>query len=152
MSRKTHDSYAFVDGYEKGNAFARISEQQILSPTYQSLSDGAKHVLSVCKICRKYYKGTDKQGKSKAIDGNVLYFYFNREIQKRFGLNNPNRVREELIELVKKGFLDVVECNAHARKKNVYSFSSKWAALDKGEDIKLSAAARAFIQGKKKTK
>ena len=149
MSRKKHfNPYAYCDGLDKGVPFATLSDRQAESPTFQKMSDGAKYVLMVCRLCRQYHTGTDKNGRSRSIQGNGLYFYFNRAIQKKYGLNNPNRVRAELIELVQGGFLDVIECNGHARKKNVYAFCSKWREADRGEQITLSAAARTFIQGR----
>lgn len=151
MSRtKKTNPFAYCDGLEKNAPFAMLTDKQALSPTYQKLSDGAKHVLMICRLCRKYHKGTDKNGSSRSIHGNNLYFYFNRAIQKQYGLTNPNRVRAELIELVSKGFLDVIECNAHRRKKNVYAFCAKWQELDHSGEITLSDGARTYIQGKGK--
>lgn len=149
MSRKRNNNpFAYVDGIGKGTPFAILSDTQAKSPTYQKLSDGAKYVLMVCRLCRQFHSGTDKDGRSRNIQGNILYFYFNREIQKRYGLNNPNKVRRELVELVQNGFVDVIENNSHRHIKNVYAFSSKWAELDKGQDIELSNGAKIFIQGK----
>lgn len=141
--------FAAADGLSKGEAFASMSDMQVRSAAYQGLSDGAKYVLLVCKLCRQYHVGHDKDGNSRMISGDPLRFYFNREIQQRYGLGNPNKVRRELIELVEAGFIDVIECNWNQRKKNVYRFSGKWQQMDKGQQIELSQGALTFIAGRK---
>lgn len=154
MSRRKRNNNPFerVDGIDKGMPFAMLSDKQAKSPTYQQLSDGAKNTLMICRLMRQYHTGKDKDGKSRAINGCLLYFYFSRKLQRQYGLLNPNKVRRELIELVLNGFIEVVECNAHRKTKNIYSFSSKWQILDSGGNIELSPGARAFIQGKNKEK
>lgn len=147
MSRKKHNNpFARVDGMN-GGAFCTLSDEQATSRAYMKLSDGAARLLMVCKLCRQYHTGTDKDGRSRAIQGNILYFYLNRKLAERYGFTNPNRTRAEMIELVRLGFIDVIECNAHRRKKNVYAYCSKWQQYN-GQDIELSNAARTFIQGK----
>lgn len=140
--------FAAADGQTKNGAYTLMTDTQVRSAAYQSLSDGAKQVLLICKLCRQYHVGTDKNGNARAINGDPLRFYFNREIQRRYGLNNPNKVRRELIELVKAGFIDVIECNANRRLKNVYRFDHKWQQMDRGQ-IQLSQGALTFITGRK---
>lgn len=134
-----------VDGVNPYNhcAFSRLTDDMALSKVYQSLSADAKNVLSICKLCRRFHT------KNKLLD-NPLCFYFNRNLQERYGLKNPNKTRIAIIELVQKGFLDVKENNSHAHTKNIYAFSSKWRHLEKTGEIDLSPAAKTYIQGRKK--
>lgn len=151
MGRRTNiNPFGTVDGIRKNGSFAVITEKQATSKAYKALSDGAKYVLTVCKLCRQYHVGKDRNGDSRMINGDPLKFYFNRELQKRYGLSNPNKTRQELIELVKYGFIDIVTSGWTTRTKTVYIFSTKWQLLDQGEDIELSEAAKAFITGRKK--
>lgn len=154
--KKNNNPYRYVDGFPTGRntPFATLSDMQALSPTYQKLSDSAKTTLMICKLARKnhtgtYTEGTNK-GKSRTIQGNVLYFHFNRAFYTQYGLHNPNKVRKALIELVEAGFIDVVECNANRKAKNVYAYSWKWQQKDEGKEIELSQPAKTFIQGKRK--
>ena len=147
-NRNNKNPFDRADGREKSTPYALLSDTQAKSKIYRSLKADAKHVYMICKLCRKYHTGRDRDGKSKAIQGNLLYFYFNRAVQQEYGLNNPNKVRKCLIELVEKGFIDVIECNGTTRKRNIYAYSDKWYDLEKGRDIKLSQAAQTFIQGR----
>ena len=149
MSRKkkTPNPFAWVDGMGEGIAFTQMSEAQILSPAYRKLSDKAKTLLIVVKMCRKYHRGSDTDGNPRTIKGNILYFYFNRKIAEQYGFKNPNVTRKALCELIRYGFIDVIENNAHRRIKNVYAYCSKWQGY-KGQDIELSKAALLFINGK----
>lgn len=148
--KKTVNPFGKVDGMEHGQSFAPLYERQAKTKIYWSLSPEAKHVYSICKLCRKYHLGRDKDGRDKAINGNILYFYFNRAIQREYGLNNPNLARKCLIELVEKGFIDVIECNGNTRRRNIYAYSDKWQEIEKGKEIKLSQQAQTFIQGRTK--
>ena len=145
--KKASDPYKNVDGFFGGDSsFVRFYYEMALSPTYQKLSDSAKVTLEMCKLCRKFHQG------SYAIDGDPLKFYFNRELQKRFGLGNPNRVRKSMIELVENGFIEVIECNWNRRKKNVYRYSTLWHNLDNNQSIELSDSSKTFIQERKNNK
>ena len=141
--KKSNDPYKSIDGFNGGDSsFTRFYYEMALSPTYQKLSDKAKVTLEMCKLCRKFHQG------NYAIGGDPLKFYFNRELQKRFGLGNPNKVRASMIELVKNGFIEVVECNWNRKCKNVYRYSTKWHLLDEGIEIELSDSSKTFIAGK----
>lgn len=145
--RKINNPFEQVDGLAKGMPFSVLSDKQARSKTWQKLSDHAKYTLMVCRLCRQYHTGKDAEGKSRAINGSLMYFHFSRATQIKYGLKNPNKVRKQMIELVSSGFIDVVECNAHRKQKNVYAFSSKWQMLDAGQQIELSPGAKTFIQG-----
>lgn len=148
MSRKKHENpFSFVDGLS-GCAFATVSEMQVTSAAYRKLSDKAKVLLVVCKLCRQYHTGKDKDGKPRTIHGNILYFFFNRKLAERYGFVNPNKTRAALVELILYGFVDVIENNGHRHKKNVYAFCAKWQQYN-GSDLELSDGARTYIQGKK---
>lgn len=146
--KKQSNPFADVDGLD-GCAYAVISDKQYNSAAYKMLSEKGKDILTVCKLCRQFHVGTDKNGNSRTINGNRLYFYLNRELAERYGFKNPNVTRLAMIEVVKYGFIDVIENNSHRHKKNVYAYSSKWLEYC-GNDLELSRGARTFIQGKKK--
>lgn len=152
MSKKKNPNpFRFVDGAGCNDvAFAPIHEAEARSPTYQKLSDSAKVTLMICKLCRQYHIGKDKNDKPRTINGDILCFYFNREIQRRYGLKNPNKVRKSLIELVSNGFIEVVESGWTTRTKSIYRFSSKWQQIDKGQEITFSPAEKAFLMGREK--
>lgn len=147
MGKKNKNHFDEVDGinpYEH-KAFSRLSDDMALSKVYQGLSADAKNVLSICKLCRQFHTKRDSY-----LLGNPLCFYFNRNLQERYGLKNPNKTRKALAELVQYGFLDVRENNANRKTKNIYAFSSKWRHLEKAGEIELSPAAKTFIQGRRK--
>lgn len=151
MAKPRRDNpYAKCDGLDHGTAYGILTEKQALTQIYQRLDPYTMHVYSMCKLCRKYHTGIDRDGKPRAIQGQPLWFYFNRSIQQKYGLLNPNRVRKSMIELVLCGFIDVVEYNANTRQKNIYCYSDKWQRIEHGEPLKLSNTALAFIQGKSK--
>ena len=142
--KKTIDAFVDYDGMSDKTPFARLSNKQAKeSPTFQSLSDFAVRTLMICRLCRQYhFKDCNK------IYGQDHYFYFNRAIQRQYGLNDPNKVHRALVELVQKGFLDVIENNANRRKKNIYAFSKGWLLLDNGQQLELSPQAKTYIRGK----
>lgn len=141
---KKHDNpFSMVDGCEKNEPFIMITSKMMRSETYQNLSNDAKYVLSVCKYCRRYHT-------REPIQDNILYFYFNRSLQKQFKLNNPNKVHKALEELVKNGFITVIECNKYRKIKNIYAFSGQWQIKDQGKEIILSDAAKTFLKDYKK--
>lgn len=152
MSKKNKysDPFEQVDGMKHGTPFARLSDKQALSPTFQKLSDGAKYTLMICKLCRQFHTGYDANGNTRVIQNNPLNFYFNRKIQQRYGLKNPNKTRKSLIELVSKGFIDVVENGSNTRTKTIYRFSFNYLYLDQTPPVQfeLSPAAKTFIAGK----
>lgn len=141
MGKKQNNPYAVVDGLEKNKPFAILTDKMALSKTYQELSFTAKNVLQVCKLCRQYHQKNETK-----IDNNPLYFYFNRKIQEKYGLKNPNKTRKALCELVNNGFIDVIENNAHRKTKNIYSFSGKWQIKEKTGKIELSKGAETFLK------
>ena len=147
---KEKNPFAKVDGLAKHTPYATLSDNQALTKVYGKLSGDAAKVLGYCKLCRKYHTGISKNAELKAINGNILYFYFNRAIQKQYHLNNPNKVVNNILELINYGFIDVIECNGNTRKKNIYAFSDKWADIEKGTPIKLSQGAITFIRSNTK--
>lgn len=146
--KKRTDPFERVDGYRHGISFSRLTEMQAETKIYQKLDPESKDVLSVCKLCRKYHVGYNTEAGLKSIEGNLLWFYFNRALQVKYGFMNPNKVRKALIELVLTGFIEVVEDNANTRRKNIYKFSDKWQDVEKGKELKLSQVDKTFIQGK----
>ena len=130
--KKSASPFDEVDGMNpyKHGAFSRLSDDMALSKVYQGLSADAKNVLSICKLCRQFHT------KNYLLD-NPLCFYFNRELQIRYGLKNPNKTRNAIKELVENGFLEVKENNGHRQTKNIYAFSSKWRHLEKTGEIDL---------------
>ena len=152
MAKKELDPFYYVDGMAKAKdghsiPFARLPDPQARSRTYQRLSDKAKVVYMTCKLCRQYHAKIDG-----LIQGDIKNFYFNRPLQKQYGLNDPNKTRAALVELVCKGFIEVVWNGATTRTKTIYKFSDQWKKLDKGQDIELSETSRTFIQGSAKIK
>ena len=134
-----NNPFAACDGVQKNRPFIIITGKMIKSKNYQNLSNDAKYILNCCKYCRVYHT-------KEPIQDNVLYFYFNRSLQKQFNLNNPNKVNKALRELIKSGFIDVVENNGLRRQKNIYCFSDKWQEIDNGKQIILSDAAKVFLR------
>lgn len=60
----------------------------------------------------------------KVYDNNT--FYFNRAIQRFWGLTNYRQNIKNIKVLVEKGFIEVVEDNRFNKKKNVYRLISDW--------------------------
>lgn len=147
MAKKTKNPFAYVDGLENGKAYALLSMRQAKSKAYIDLSSTAKAVLMAMKLQRQYYTGTDrKTGEKRAINGNVLEFTFARHEQRLYGYMNPNAVHKAIQELVRNGFVDVVENNGHRKTANVFRFSSAWRLLDEGKEIPLSPASKTYLR------
>ena len=142
MSRRSNP-YKDVDSdgsYRDG--FASLYWSMATSKVYMELSDSAKTLLMCCKLCRRFNK-TDF-----GFEDDGLTFYFNRELQKRFGLNNPNKVYRSMRELVTNGFIEVVQTGSNTRTKNTYRFSKQWIRKEKGQDVTLSNQSKAFLKGR----
>lgn len=60
----------------------------------------------------------------KVYDNNT--FYFNRAIQRHWGLTNYRQNIKNIRVLVEKGFIEVVEDNRFNKRKNVYRLISEW--------------------------
>ena len=146
MPKKKYDNpYSSVDGIEKNKPYALISNRQASSPAFMELSGDAVKLLVSLKLSRKYYTGKDKSGVSRAINGDCLCFYWNRELARRNGYRNPNKTLCAMRELVKNGFVEVIENNGHRKKKNVYRFSWRWQQKERGKDLILSDASKLFV-------
>lgn len=143
---KNENPFTWVDGIEKKKPFMIISEKQAQSYAFISLSGDAVKLLVQLKICRKYYRGTEKNGISRAINGDPLCFYWNRELAERHGFNNPNKTLKSMRELVRYGFVDVLENNAHRHKKSLFRFDWKWQKIEQDADIELSDAAKTYLE------
>ena len=141
--KKWSDPFKSVDGAGgKNHSFARLCETMAFSPTYQKLSDSAKVTLMCCKLCRKFHTREDN-----IISNDPLKFYFNRELQRRFGLKNPNKCRKSMIELVEAGFIECCFLGWNTREKDIFRFSYKWQWTDRGQEWELSTTSQAFIKG-----
>ena len=144
MARKKYDNpFANVDGLEKNKPYALISEKQAMSPAFMRLTGDAVKLLVYLKQSRKYYTGIDKNGASRAINRDCLCFFWNRELAERNGFRNPNKTLKAMRELVRNGFIEVIENNRHRRKKSVFRFSDKWQRYP---DIVLSDASRTYLK------
>lgn len=142
MARRNDNPFAKVDGLEKNKPFTTISEKQATSPAFRRLSGDAVKLLVDLKLSRKYYTGTDKSGANRAINGDCLCFYWNRELAKSKGYNNPNKTLEHMRELVRNGFIEAVENNKNLQKKSVFRFSCNWQQ----DDFILSNASKAYLK------
>lgn len=148
MARKNDNPFAMVDGLEKNKPFMTISQKQAASPAFKRLTGDAAKLLVCLKISRKRYMGEDESGKSRAIDGDFLRFTWGRETAKAYGFGNPNKTLEAMRDLVRNGFVEVLENNKPIHKENVFRFSWQW----QNENIVLSDASRTYIQTKPKKK
>lgn len=143
MGRKKNNPYIGVDsdGTYK-DSFAPFYFSMVTSEPFMQLSDNAKALLIFCKACRRFHKS------DFGFDDDGLSFYFNREIQKRFGLGNPNRVYKGMRELVSGGFIEIRAVGWNTRTKNVYGFSNQWQRKAKGQDVVLSETSKQFLNGR----
>ena len=148
MARKKYSNpFEYVDGLQKNKPFATISEKQAKNLNFQNLSGDAVKLLVYLKLSRKYYTGTDKDGNGKAIDGDCLYFHWNRALAQRNGFKNPNKTLRAMRELVSNGFVEVIENNKYRRTKNLFRFSAQWQ--NESETIKLTEASRTYLCNEK---
>ena len=150
MAKKELDPFYYVDGMSRSQnghsiPFARLSDAQAKSRTYQKLKPYTKCLYMTLKLCRQYH-----MNEKDVIQGDVLNFTFSRSMAKQYGFSNPNTTRAAMIELVNNGFITVTWNGWAAKKATIFRFSDGWKRLDKGQDIELSAASRAYIQGRKK--
>lgn len=143
--QKYSNPFSHVDGWERNKPYAIISERQASSPHYKELSGDAVKLFEHLKLSRKYYTGTDKTGTSRAINGDCLCFYWNRELAERNGFKNPNKTLRAMRELVRNGFIEVIENNGNRRKKSVFRFSWQWQK----NEIELSDASRTYLEPNK---
>lgn len=128
-----------------GQNFHVMYHDMITSPAYMALSDSAKVMLQICRDTRRFYTaGKEGEHYPNAIDDDVLQFYMNRAVLKKYGRNNPNKAHRDLQELVKYGFIEVVTLGEKARMKNVYRYSNRWQKLKEGETAQLTSNEQYF--------
>ncbi len=137
----------------RDTAFTQTYHSQLMHPAYQTLSDGAKTLLMICKDCRRY-SIAGKQGEfyPNAPKNDPLCFYMNRALLRMYGggWSSPNKFRRCMTELIIHGFVTVVETGWTSRTKSIYRFSGAWMKLQEGETIDPVGASLQFIQGRKK--
>lgn len=109
---------------ETKEPYAGIAYTLFMSDAWRSLSAGA---INLYLAMRYEYKGGDE-----------LTFNFNRGKwlnNPKFGKNNyklfksPNDFYKSRDELVRLGFIEVVESGRNTRTKAVYTFSDKWQRI-----------------------
>ena len=108
---------------------ATLYSTMLQSKAYKSLSNNAKVLYTYMKLQLYGQKNVpDPDGLNRAC------FYFNKamwlddkEHPESYGLyKNGKQFKRDIDQLVKYGFIDVVEDNHTTRKKNIYSFSYRW--------------------------
>ena len=147
MGRKKGSPFQDVDCenvYNSTDSFSPVYHSQITSPAYMALSDEAKVLLMICRDTRRFYMRREGGTYPDAIRDDPKMFYMNRALLKTYGRNNPNKNRRALQELVRYGFIRVVELGWTCRQKNVYRYTQRWKYLKEGETVKLEGKDLAF--------
>ena len=147
MGRKKGSPFQGVDCenvYNDTDSFSAVYHSQITSPAFMALSDEAKVMLMICKDTRRFYMRRYGGTFPDAIRDDPLCFYMNRGLLRAYGRNNPNKNQRALQELVRYGFIRVVELGWNTRTKNIYRYSQRWKKLKEGETVKLEGKDLAF--------
>lgn len=155
MGKKSKNPFTEVDvEYTyRGQNFSVMYHDQITSPAYMALSDSAKVMLQICKDTRRFYMKKEggtypnaipyRKGENIVTDDPTA-FYMNRALLKLYGRSNPNRARADLQQLVRYGFITVLQLGCNTRTKNIYQYSNKWQGLKEGEQVELKGNDLAF--------
>ena len=161
--KKSRNPFAAVDVHKiyDGVAFNQVYHEQIVSPAYMALTDSAKVLLQICKDTRRFYIKKEGGTYPNAIPykkgGNTITddptaFYMNRALLRQYGRNNPNKARADLQQLVRYGFITVLQLGHNTRTKNIYQYSNKWQGLKAGEQVELKGNDLAFCTSRKQAK
>ena len=118
-----NDYYASLNANDKWNT---IYTGMLKHKNYKKLSIGARMFYIYCRA--NAFEGRAvlyRHGKeeNKTYSDNV--FCFTSSQQAEYGVDRANGKRW-FDELIKAGFIEVVEQNKHRMRVNVYAFSSKW--------------------------
>lgn len=144
MGKRSKNIYLDIDTSEYKPAFYMTADDMLLSPAYMSLSDGAVRLLNLIKILRKY-------SRKDPPNGDELNFYCNKAVREMYGWKDPNKFYRCLAELIRWGFVEVVEIGKTTRTKNIYRYSSQWQRTIKGHDVILSNTSRNYLERLEKT-
>ena len=120
----------------KGGCFIRLYKDLMLSDPFVGLSQEAK-TLYIYMLLNRYSHSRAEKAELEEKYGNadVDYFYFNQDRWKKCNktdnhhynlFSNGKQFAKYRDELVKAGFIEIVEANAHRQMKNVYKLSDKW--------------------------
>lgn len=122
---KYKDLYASIGDKD---FFGTIYDGMCRSKAYQSLSIGAKHFYTLCRVQAKSTHGKSclyKHSEEYGITYTEHDFVFPASHLTMYGVDRSNASRY-FKELEAAGFIDKKEKNKHMKKVNVYSFSNRW--------------------------
>lgn len=126
MGRKSKFKPQEFEKLGNSNLSATLYASMLQSQAYKSLSNNAKVLYQYMKL--QYYGAKPIEGQAQDC------FYFNKamyindeEHPNSYGLyKNGAQFQRDLKQLVKHGFIEIVECGKTTRTKNIYKFSAKW--------------------------
>lgn len=104
-----------------GSRHIRITKDMMRSPAWKGLKPIAVKLYVYLKL--KYRN-----------DGVITFTCTYAEILSEVGLSDRS-AKAAYDDLIKRGFIEVVENNRHRMQKNVYRFSDKWTLYELPPDI-----------------
>jgi len=122
---KYRDVYASIGSKDY---FGTIYDGMCRSEVYQSLSIGARHFYTLCRVQAKSSHGKSclyKHGEEYGITYTEADFVFPASHLNMYGIDRSNACRY-FKELEAAGFIEKKEKNKHMKRVNVYSFSNRW--------------------------
>ena len=127
--KRTYIPKDFESDGTRGDTSANIYGSMLVSKAWQSLTKGAMALYVACKA--QYYAEKDKPvPKYTVLSESEQARCFTMPMNKwrnKYGLFPSNTTfYKAMNELVKFGFVDIVENGKTTRTKNVYMFSDRW--------------------------
>lgn len=112
---------------EKDN-FGMIYDSMCKSKAYKTLSLGAKHFYTLCRVQSQSAQGRACLYKHREEENSIYTerdFVFPAKHLAIYGVDRSN-ANKYFKQLEAAGFIEVKENNKHRKKVNVYSFSARW--------------------------
>ena len=133
MGKKKKERYipkAFESDGNKSDVSANLYMSMLTSVAWKELSKGAKVLYLYCKA-QYYAEKTKPLPKCETLSEKEKALCFTMNVSKwktLYGIYKDNGVqfKKDMDQLLKYGFVDLVECGKTTRTKSIYKFSDRW--------------------------
>lgn len=116
--KRAYTKKPFESSGVSSDTSANIFHSMMISAAFQSLT-APQQILYVWMKDQMYQQ-------KRHPENNPEMFYFNRAIQRKYGIKNPTQFCKDRDALIEKGFIKVVESGANTRTKDIYKYSDMW--------------------------